>query len=380
MKLKTGFGIAAMLLLLSVPSAYGQVESLSFLGDWQWFAVNAMIIFAALFVLQAVLMPGKPDKEKTVSWMMVLAASLVISWFVSSSGFIWEHPTIGRIFEPHMVVNTILITAFTYLALGLLKVGLPQSGPGKVATWLMIGVISFMASVRIGESYVWQLETLQRFVQFLFGAQGILTFNENRIIVFAVATALFIWTFALLHVSDNQPKINYALALILGASLAGSEDPVSINFLVMFGHVIGMIAIGKNLAQQATGGRMKFAAYAFAFLLLWWVINAAAPGYGIGGSFGTLFFEGKGVSEGGLSGPIKLGVYLLEILLWIVMAVVSLKLVNRAFGEAGGGEEVVEADAGEEDTDEETADETQERQSAEGAALPDDTAGEVAPA
>lgn len=335
------FGMGILILAALAGSTNAQVTQtsrasgiplLAFLGNWQWFVVNALIIFAILFVVQAALITEKIGKEKGVAWVLALAIALVASWFISSSGFIWQHPKLAPLFNLKVVVNTLVITLGVYVLLGLHpKFKMPDSTPGKIGMGILIGLIALMVALKIGDAYIWNVESIRAFIAYLFGPQGILTLNQYRVAVFITSSAIFAWLFAFLGVSKEQPAINYILAIILGASLASGPDPVTMEGIVTFGHIVGTIVLGKNLADQVSG-KWKIAAYAGAFFLLWWAINATSPGHGLGGSIGELWF-GKAAKPGE---PLKTpeegpGAFttLLLLAIYIVVFIVAFNFVKR---------------------------------------------------
>ena len=103
--------------IISLPIAYAQ----AFTGSRIFFIlVNAAIIGIVLFILQAFLIPGKPDKEKVSAWVIILIASLLISWFYGTNGYIWEVGPLALIFNPVVIINTVIIGIVLYLLSGFL--------------------------------------------------------------------------------------------------------------------------------------------------------------------------------------------------------------------------------------------------------------------
>ena len=84
----------ALIAAFMIPTANAQVlsgitGSLSGV-NWYYLLVNAAVIFFVLFLLQAVLVPNKEGKEKTSMWIIMLVASLGVSWFYGSAGYVWQ--------------------------------------------------------------------------------------------------------------------------------------------------------------------------------------------------------------------------------------------------------------------------------------------------
>ena len=110
-KNKLMWNIALFLIVIaSLPIAYAQ----TFAGSRIYFVViNAAIIGVLLFILQAVLVPGKAEKERTSIWIIIVIASLLLAWFYGSNGYIWQGH-LERFFSVYVLVNSIIIAAFLY--------------------------------------------------------------------------------------------------------------------------------------------------------------------------------------------------------------------------------------------------------------------------
>ncbi|MCH7772345.1 MAG: hypothetical protein IIA49_15250, partial [Bacteroidetes bacterium] len=123
-KNKLLLSIAMILVVaLSLPIAFAQLST----GSQVVFVlINAAVIGIVLFILQAILMPGKDPKEKTSVWIIIIAASLLIAWFLGRTGYIWQTGFIGAFFGTYrwyiVLGNSIIIAAALYFLLGLLKV------------------------------------------------------------------------------------------------------------------------------------------------------------------------------------------------------------------------------------------------------------------
>ena len=63
----------ALMLIISIPIAYAQESA--FAGTRIFFIlINAAVIGIVLFILQAFLIPGKPEKERVSVWVIVVLA------------------------------------------------------------------------------------------------------------------------------------------------------------------------------------------------------------------------------------------------------------------------------------------------------------------
>ena len=109
--------IFAMVLtaLAITPNAYAQVLGMAG-ANWYYLLINALIIGVVLFILQAILVPGKDPKEKTSIWLIIIIVSLLLAWFYGRNGFLWQGP-LAVIFNIKVLVNAVIIAAVLYFVL-----------------------------------------------------------------------------------------------------------------------------------------------------------------------------------------------------------------------------------------------------------------------
>ena len=285
MKLKGLLWIFALVLLISLPSAYAQT-----LGGKNilFIIVNALIIGIVLFLLQSFLLPNKPDKEKTAMWFVIIIASLLLAWFFGSSGYIWQTGPIGAFLSTYrwyiVLGNTVLIGAFLYFLMGWLKINEKiGTKEGTTAYGIMLFIVAFIIAIKLaGNLWIWQQGSISRIINFLFGEYGILTFK--RIFIFITAAALLVMLFDYLGLGKENKRINYILAIIFAASLVSRPDnPLTWNGIKWMVRIIGTIVIGANLSEKFGGGKLKtkdgidigfWLGYVVAAGLMIWAISA----------------------------------------------------------------------------------------------------------
>jgi len=143
------FGLI-LISIIALPIAYAQIVPAG--SQLYFLLINAAIIFVVLFALQSFLIPGKPDKEKTAVWVIVLLASLLLAYLFGRSGLLWaEGQPLARFFNLHVLVNAIIIAAVLYFVLGLLdinkKLGSPEGKAGYGIIIFLIALIFFVLTV-----------------------------------------------------------------------------------------------------------------------------------------------------------------------------------------------------------------------------------------
>ncbi|MBI2647199.1 hypothetical protein HYW99_01870 [Candidatus Woesearchaeota archaeon] len=235
------------IIIALLPIAYAQTFAES---PWFYILINAAIIFVVLFILQAVLVPGKEGKEKTATWIIILIASLVIAFLFGQQGFIWRHPVFARFLSIYVLVNAIIIGAVLYFVLGfILKDKVPKSPEGLGGYGILIFLVALIFAVNIGNQWIWHQSVVRQLIDYLFGAQGILNPKppEYRLWAFiAVATLLaFFFQGYLLQGVAGGNRINYALAILIGASVARAG--ISFQSIVLLGEAIFTIVLAKAL-------------------------------------------------------------------------------------------------------------------------------------
>lgn len=158
--------------ILSLPIAHAQAAS----GNrWMFIAINAAVIGVVLFLLQAVLVPQKPDKEKISMWVIVIIASLVIAYLYGQNGLIWKTGPFAKFFSLYVLVNSIIIGAVIYFVLGLLPIGKNLISPeGNRGYIILIFVVSVAIAVNLSpERFLWHQETLRSLYNYLLSGQEI---------------------------------------------------------------------------------------------------------------------------------------------------------------------------------------------------------------
>ena len=271
-KNKLRWSVALFLIaVLTLPVAYAQ----SFTGSRIFFIlINAAVIGIVLFILQAVLIPGKPDKERVSAWIIVIIASLLIAWFFGSTGYIWQGP-LAIFLNVHVLVNAVIIAAVLYFVLGLLKVNekLGNSKEGNIGYGLLLFIISLLFSLKLGNQWLWSQPTISTLISYFFGQYGILTTNQNRIFIFIGTAALFAVFFDYLGLGKENRKLNYILAIIFAANLVSGPNPYSYADIKPLILIIGTWILGGNLSEKFTG-KWKIAGYAISFLLMMWAVSS----------------------------------------------------------------------------------------------------------
>ena len=202
-------------------------------------------------------MPGKGDKEKNVVWIMLIGITIIVSWYLSSGfGYLWNHPKVGLLFNIHVLANTVVISLALYFILGLLKVKM-NSGPGNTGMWILLGIVSLMFSIKLGNNYVWTMTSVRGVIDFLFGQQGILTLDpaakNYRLFIFIIAGITLAWLFTFLEVSKQNPKLNYVLAAMMASTFA--RGGASLESALLLGQMIAIIIIGLQIASRLQSKR-----------------------------------------------------------------------------------------------------------------------------
>lgn len=287
--------------IITIPIAYAQAATGSRL---YLVLINAAIIFVALFILQAFLIPKKPEKERNAVWIIVLLASLLLAYLFGQNGFLWQHPALARFVSIYVLVNAIVIAAVLYFALGfILRDKVPKSPEGIGGYGILIFLVAMIFAVKLGNQWVWDQGTIKEFARFFFGNEGILTTNKNRIFVFIGSAVLLSWFFNFVAIGKENTKINYALAIIFAAHMASGPDPYTIDNLKTLLLIVGTWVLGNNLSEKFTG-KWKIAGYVIAFVLVYWATSivetaatpegkAAVAGKGVIGGFFSIFWGNK---------------------------------------------------------------------------------------
>ena len=243
-KNKVIWNIALLLIVvLSLPFAYAQTAGRPVIMNM---AVNAAVIGIILFMLQAMLLPNKPDKERVSVWFIIIVASLVIAYIYGRSGFIWESGPLSRFFNWYILGNTAIIGAVLYFLGGLLlKDKKPQSPEGNIGMIILIIIVSLVFAVKIGNRWVWQQETVRLLINYLFGPQGILNPNWGLWTFLGASTLLSFFFNGFLLKDQGNKFINYALAILIASNMASSG--VTMRSVIIMGEVIFVILLSNTL-------------------------------------------------------------------------------------------------------------------------------------
>src|SRR3989338_6639358 len=161
----------ALIAVLVLPLANAQAFSVFGYGvsNLKVFLVNAAVIFLVLFLLQAMLVPGKEGKEKTSMWLIIVFASLLISYLYGQAGYLWKVLPLSLIFNYYVIGNAVVIGIVLYFGLGLLKIRERLgSKEGEVGYGIILLLISLFIAVKIGQRWVWSTAILQEAYKFLF--------------------------------------------------------------------------------------------------------------------------------------------------------------------------------------------------------------------
>ncbi|MDP3766254.1 MAG: hypothetical protein Q8R04_07110 [Nanoarchaeota archaeon] len=330
MKINKLLWISALILLLIVPAAFAQITL--FENKWFIFAVNAFLIWVILFILQSVLVPDKPGKEKTVLWIVTFGLSLIITWvFIGSSRFIWQVEAFAAFFSAHFIVNTILISGIIYFGIGLLGVKL-DTKERNVGGILLIIFIAGILSANLPD-FLWRTETLRSFGNYLFGPEtikdgvkrgGILRAEEPhyRLFVFIGSAVILSWFFiGFLKLGEGNNKLSYAMAIIIAADLANKG--VSTDYVIRLGEIFSIMIIGKQLSADFQG-KYKLIGWAMAVFLVLWISGILFGNKGLSGWVwkGALPTVGWGFWQ------------IIRAVVIIYLAVICARFTRRLFGGA----------------------------------------------
>ena len=250
--------LSLIVLLSSV--AYAQLGGIT-RSPIAFFLINLIVIAFVLFILQSFLLGEKTTAGQRVFVIIgILMVSVVVAFIYGRSGYIWKivDPT-GKFFTIYVLVNTVVLSAFLYFLLQFAPIGDKfKAGPEKVGAIIMILILSavlcadFSRDEQGNGQFIWQTETVKKFMGYLFGETGILTANDNRIFIFITATILLTWIFNMFITGEGGPgtKLNFYLALILAANMASGLKPTSLSTLFSIGKWVLAIAIFKGIHSQ----------------------------------------------------------------------------------------------------------------------------------
>ncbi len=297
--------------IISLPIAYAQ----AFTGSRIFFIlVNAAIIGIVLFILQAFLIPGKPDKEKVSAWVIILIASLLISWFYGTNGYIWEVGPLALIFNPVVIINTVIIGIVLYLLSGFLDLKKRlNTSEGQVGLTIIIFLISLIIAVKIGPKWLWHQDIVISLMGFLFyvdkdGYGGILNpfhpYYKLWIFISLFVVIAFFFNNFLLK-ANKEAKMNTALALILAGHM--TYNGISPNNVITIAEVLFVLILQDSLKDSITN---KWWRWIVAIFLIMWAGYAVSSATGYGGLSTTVLGKSPGVAGGifyGIGWLIKAG-------------------------------------------------------------------------
>lgn len=274
--------------IITLPVAYAQAATAS----WFYVFVNAAIVGVILFALQTFLIPGKVDKEKTAVYVIIIAASLLIGLLFGREGLIYNTGIVGAFFRTYawyiILVNALIITAVLYFVLGLLdknKRFMPGSPQGISGVGILLFLISIVFAVKLGNRWIWQLENVQYFITYLFGADGILVYPKIIVFITSFVVLAYFFTVYLGQKIAGSKFITYALAAILAASMASAG--VGLPIVIRIAELVFLIVLADALEGKVGDATYK---WGLAFLIVGWssasLTAAFGPEYeGIIGSF-----------------------------------------------------------------------------------------------
>lgn len=289
--------------IITIPIAYAQAAT-GF--NWVVFIINTVIVFIVLFLLQAVLIPRKNEKERTSVWTIILLTSLLIAFFFGREGFIWQTGPIGRFFSTYVwyvvLVNTAIIAAIAYFLLGLMKVNQNLKSPeGNTGYGILIFLVAFIFAVRLGNNWIWNIETALRLRGYLLGPEGILNPNPPfyRLWIFLSSAILLAFFFSLYVKADVKggTAISYALAILMASTIASAG--ASINAIIQLAEVIFVIFLADALHGKVTDEKFR---WSLGIFLVGWAsaaLTSAYPQYTgfIGGIVGRHILSPLGIMK-----------------------------------------------------------------------------------
>lgn len=275
------WSIALFLVILSLPIAHAQFTNLFAGGNLLLVLLNSAIVGIVLFMLQAFLIPGKADRERTAVYVAIIGGALLVGFMFGSQTWIWQHPLIAKFLNVFVLVNALIISTLAYFILGMMKfndkVGASKEGIGGYA--ILLFLISLVFAFYIGNKFIWEVATVQQFIGYLFGKDGI--FNpkapEYRLWVFITSFVLLGYFFSVYlgQKVAGSKFITYALAATLAASLATAG--VGLGVVVKIGEFIFLIIIADALKDKIADGKYS---WGVAFFIVGWSSASLTAAFG----------------------------------------------------------------------------------------------------
>lgn len=339
--------VLILIAIISIPIVHAQFVPT---GSRLFFIlINAAIIAVVLFILQAFLIPGKADKEKTFVFIVIFIASLAIAFIFGQTGFIWKTGQLSRFFNIYVAVNAIIIGVLAYFILGFLDVGKKLVSPeGKKGYGILIFLGALMWAVGIQSSYgnlfIWQ--AYREIVDFFIGPKGVLNPfpPQYRLIVFAGAffiLSFFFNNYLITGATGANQRINYGLALIMAVNLAAAD--VGLATIIQISELIFFLFLAKGLGDTVPGKKWG-SNWFLSLVLIGWASAAAFYGTENQGLLATIMgvplvalglLKGPGVQIGKigvLSTATDMTLFGIELAVFIILTIVLSKLLGRMFG------------------------------------------------
>ncbi len=255
-----------LIVVLTLPIVHAQTLAGSRI---YYIVINAFVIGIVLFILQAVLVPGKPDKERVSAWIIVVIASLVLAFIFGENGFIWKTGPLAILFNLYVIVNSIIIAGVLYFVLGFLKFEQLKSAEGKTGYGILLFLIAVVITINVApDRFIWQQVTLRGLIGYLFSgeqytgpgarpglARGLLHYRGGLIVGI---TGFLVISFFFKHwliKEDSNKWLNYALAALFAYHLAA--PPANALRDVVFMGELAFTLIVLNSMKTTFGGEGK---------------------------------------------------------------------------------------------------------------------------
>lgn len=264
--------------IISLPLAH----AIPFQGTKIWFLlINTAVIGIILFLLQSLLLPDKPGKEKTVIWIIILVASFLIAFLYGQTGLIWNVGPFAQFFSRHKLVNSLIISSVLYFILVMSPIGVKlQSKPGQIGAGLLIFIFSSVWAVNIGDKWIWSEPAVKQLIGLLFNKQNGILNPQGGLFVFIgsfVLLSFFFNGFLLKGGVGGKNTLNYLLALVLSISMA--SQGAKLGAVIQMGEILLVIMFAQALEGTVTN---KSGRWILAIVLVSWfsaALTTATPEY-----------------------------------------------------------------------------------------------------
>lgn len=337
-KSKLSWIIAIILaVVLALPIVNAQSISGLGTGNIKFFLINAAVIFFVLFLLQAILVPGKEGKEKTSMWVIMIGLSLVVSWFYGSAGYVWQTGPLSLLFNLYVIVNAAIIGMILYLVSGFLDLKTKLKSPeGGIGFTLIIFFISLIIAVKIGPQWIWSNSMVRLLIDFLFhvdaqGYGGILNpfspYYKLWIFVSLFVVFSFFFNNFLLTGGAEKSKMSYALAIILAGHMA--YNGISTSWAINISEILFILVFEKSLKASITTNWLR---WIVAILLVLWAGYAISSATGVSSASSTIL--GGGASVGGVAYGIG---WIFKAVFLLIAGAATFFAINKYFPGGTGG-------------------------------------------